>query len=357
MNARPTVVVRVTNWLGDAVMSLPALRMVRRCRPKARVLVAARSSLAAFYRWIEGVDGVVPAPPKPPGNPRPALLAWARDLRRERPDEFVCFPNSFESALLGRLSGAPLRFGYATDGRGWLLNRRAGIPADLLRRHQVHYYLAMLRETGFSHPEALSGLDEEIDMRIERSPEMRDCAIQVLRRLGWPADGPVVGIHAGAFFGAAKRWPADRFSQLIRQLLEQLPARVALLGAPGERPLADEILSGLPAGRVGNLCGRTALDELVALLSRLRLLVSNDSGPMHVAAALRVPQVALFGSTDPVATGPFSPGALVLKKPVECSPCFRRECPLDLRCFTSIPVDEVAAACARIYHMENSSEL
>jgi len=356
MTSPSTIVVRATNWLGDAVMSLPALRLVRRQHPQARLLVAARPAVAGFYRWVDGVDGVIPAPPRRAGNPLAGLLAWASGIRRELPDAYVCFPNSFEAALLGRWAGVRERYGYATDGRGWLLNRRAGIPPGLLRRHQVHYYLAMLRETGFCPPRAQAGAADEAAPRLARAPEMAGCAAGVLDRLGWAADTPLVGIHAGAFYGAAKRWPADQFADLARRLIDRLPVRLVLVGSPGERPLAGEILAGLPADRVANLCGQTTLEELVALLSRLRVLVSNDSGPMHVASALRVPQVALFGSTDPVATGPWSPSALVVKKPVECSPCFLRECPLDLRCFHAIPVDEVAAGCERMYHMENSSE-
>ncbi|HPB28399.1 MAG TPA: lipopolysaccharide heptosyltransferase II [Acidobacteriota bacterium] len=356
MTAAETLIVRTTNWLGDTVMALPALRELRRLRPAARLVVAARAGVAGFYRWAPEVDEVITLPPEAGRTRRRAFLGGCREIRRRRPSLYVCLPNSFESALMGRVAGVPERVGYRTEGRGFLLTHGAAVPTELHRRHQVYYYLHLLHAVGLSPVDYLRDPEFKPDLRLRRTPAMEAVSRRFFEAEGIGADGPVMGVHAGAFYGSAKRWFPERFAAFIRELRSDLPLTVVLFGSPAEQPLADAIAAAVGGGRLHNLCGRTTLDELVPLIGSCHLFVSNDSGPMHVAAAFQIPQLALFGSTDPVATGPFSPRAVVVKKPVECSPCFLRECPLDLRCFKAITVDEVVRRGRELIYREYSSD-
>jgi heptosyltransferase-2 len=350
------IVIRTTNWLGDAVMSLAAVRELRRNLPDASLTLIAQPRVAGFYRWIPEVDRMVVYDPGRNGSRWRNLFRLVGELRRQRADVYLCLQNAFEAALIGRLAGIPNRIGFATDGRSLLLTRPVAILPELNRHHQVYYYLSLLRGAGLSAVDYLRQPEFRPDIQLRLTPEMDEVAGDCLRREGISAGASLVGIHAGAFYGSAKRWFPERFAELLVALRREFPLRFLLLGASSERPLADDIQQAAGAGGIHNLCGRTSLEELVAVIGRCRLFISNDSGPMHVAAAFQIPQVALFGSTDPVATGPFSPRAITLKKPVECSPCFLRECPLDLRCFKSIGVEDVLARVRELLYRENSSD-
>lgn len=350
------IVVRATNWLGDSVMSLAAVRELRRHHPGARIVLVAQPRVAGFYRWVGEVDQVVEYNPAGDGARWRGLLRLARELRRRRADTYLCLQNAFEAALLGRLAGIPRRIGFATDGRSLLLSRAVKIPPELDRHHQVYYYLALLHGAGLSPVDYLRELSFRPDILLRPTPEMEAAAAECLRREGVLNDFPLVGVHAGAFFGSAKRWFPERFAEVLRTLRGEFPVRFLLLGAASERPLAETIQREAGGEGIHDLCGRTTLAELVAVIGRCRLFLSNDSGPMHVAAAFQIPQVALFGSTDPVATGPFSTHASILKKPVECSPCFLRECPLDLRCFKAIGVGDVLERVRELLYREYSPD-
>ncbi len=350
------IAVRVTNWLGDSVMSLAAVRELRRHHPGARIVLVAQPRVAGFYRWVGEVDQVVEYNPAGDGARWRVLLRLARELRRRRADTYLCLQNAFEAALLGRLAGIPRRIGFATDGRSLLLSRAVKIPPELDRHHQVYYYLALLHGAGLSPVDYLREPSFRPDIRLRPTPEMEAAAADCLRREGVPNDFPLVGVHAGAFFGSAKRWFPERFAEVLRTLRGEFPVRFLLLGAASERTLAETIQREAGGEAIHDLCGRTTLAELVAVIGRCRLFLSNDSGPMHVAAAFQIPQVALFGSTDPVATGPFSTHASILKKPVECSPCFLRECPLDLRCFKAIGVGDVLERVRELLYREYSPD-
>ena len=350
------IVIRGTNWLGDSVMSLAALRELRRHHPEARISLVAQPRVAGFYRWVSEVDQLIEYNPDGDGARWRVLLRLAGELRRRRADTYLCLQNAFEAALIGRLAGIPRRIGFATDGRSLLLTRAVRIPPELDRYHQVYYYLALLHRAGLSPVDYLREPSFRPDIFLRPTPEMKAAASDCLRRERVPEDLPLVGVHAGAFFGSAKRWFPERFAEVLRTLRGEFPLRFLLLGAPSERPLAETIQRDTGAEAVHDLCGRTTLAELVSVIGRCRLFLSNDSGPMHVAAAFQVPQVALFGSTDPVATGPFSTHASTLKKPVECSPCFLRECPLDLRCFKSIGVGDVLERARELLYREYSPD-
>jgi heptosyltransferase-2 len=314
------VLVRAPNWVGDVVLSLPALRDARRAFSGARLEVLARPWVADLYRALPEVDAV-----RESGGHRAdvASLRGAFDLA-------LLLPNSFASALVVWRAGIPERWGYATDGRGLLLTRRARVP-EAGGRSQVYYYRAMLEALGVpteGRPDSSLRCPDEWSARAREA-------------LG--DEGPWIGVNAGAFFGSAKRWLPERFAAAADMVARRLDARVVLVGGSRERPLADAVAEGITAP-VRVLCGETTLAELVGVLSRLRLLLTNDSGPMHVAAALGVPLVAVFGSTDWRETAPLSPTARVLREETECAPCLLRECPVDHRCMTRVRVDRVAAA-------------
>lgn len=316
------LVVRAPNWLGDAVLSLGALRDLRRNFPKARTSVLARPSVAPLYRAVKEVDEVAES------RDRRADVASLRD----RHDAAVLLPNSFQSALAARLAGIPERWGYATDGRGGLLTRRAAVPATVRGESQVYYYRAMLAGVG---------------LEVSASPDTRLSCPEEWRHRGSAllddGEDDWVGLNPGAFYGTAKRWIPERFGLLGDLLARRTGCRLALLGAASERPLAEAIAAAMQAP-VRVLSGQTDLPALVGLLARIRLLVTGDSGPMHVAAALGTPVIAIFGSTDPRETAPRGEGHRLLREPVACSPCMLRECPIDHRCMRRVGVDQVLAA-------------
>jgi heptosyltransferase II len=316
------LLVRAPNWLGDVVLSLPAVRDLRRAFPQARLEVLARASVAGLYGAVGEVDAV-----RTSGG-------WRADVRSLRGafDAAVLLPNSFGSALSPRLAGVPERWGYATDGRGLLLTRRVRVPRHVRGRSQVYYYRAMLAGLGLD-------VSAPPDAALACPPAWSEPAAALLGPGEW------IGLAPGAAFGSAKRWPAPRFAAAADRVARRLGAGVAVLGTAAERPLGEKIAAvlGAPA-RV--LCGQTTLPELVGLLSRLRLLVTNDSGPMHVAAALGVPVVAVFGPTDWRETSPVGEAHRLVRQEVYCSPCGLRECPVDHRCMKRVTVDQVAEAAA-----------
>jgi heptosyltransferase-2 len=313
------VLVRAPNWMGDVVLSLAAVRDLRRNVPRARIEVLARPAVAALYGAVTEVDAI---------RESRGVRADARAIAGAF-DAGVLLTNSFGSALALRLAGIPERWGYATDGRGPLLTRRAPVLPAVRGRSQVYYYRAMLAGVGLR-------VTAEPETGLRAPAEWLEGAA---RRLG---PGEWIGLNPGAAFGPAKRWPPARFAAVGDRLADRTGAQVAILGAAPERPLAEDVAAAMrhPA-RV--LAGETTLADLVGVLSRLRVLVTNDSGPMHLASALGTPVAAVFGPTDAGETAPVGPARLV-SEPVHCAPCGLRACPIDHRCMTRVAADRVAAA-------------
>jgi heptosyltransferase-2 len=312
------ILIRAPNWLGDAVLSLGAVRDVRRNFPTARIEVLARPWVAELYRAVGEIDDVRTS------------AGFRSDVGalRGRFDLAVLLPNSFGSALLVYLAGIPERWGFATDGRGPLLTRRARVSRALRGRSEVYYYRAMLAGVGLV-------TSETPETSLVCPPAW---AAQGASKLG--ADGAWLGLNPGAFFGSAKRWLPERYAYVGDLLARRAGLNVAILGGAAERPLAEAIASQMSApSRV--LSGETTLPELVGTLSRLRLLITNDSGPMHVAAALGTPTLAIFGPTDSRETAPRGPRQRLLREEVHCSPCKLRECPIDHRCMRRVSAQRV----------------
>lgn len=315
------LLVRAPNWVGDVVLSLPALRDLRRSFAAARLEVLARPWVADLYRAVPGVDAVRESRGH---GPDATALRGAADLA-------VILPNSFAAALTLWRAGIPERWGYGTDGRALLLTRRCRVPDTVRGRSQVYYYRAML---------------EGLGLAVEGPPDTSLTCPQEWASRGQALladEGPWIGVNPGAFYGTAKRWAPERFAAAAELVARRTGARVAVVGGPAERPLGEAIADQLRTP-VRVLCGETGLGELVGVLSRLRLLLTNDSGPMHLAAALGIPLVAVFGSTDWRETAPVGGSSRLVREPVECAPCLLRECPIDHRCMTRVGVDRVAEA-------------
>lgn len=326
------ILVRSPNWVGDAVMSLPLLNGLRHFFPQAAITVLAARRVAALF---SGQPEVAETVTYPYGKGRWQVL-WGL---RNRFDLALALPNSLESAMGLWLTGVPVRVGYRADARSPFLNLGLSGRKNLAGLHQVYYFLGLLTAFGkFSTFQAPS---------LALKPEEAQRAADFLAAAELPGSGPWVGLSPGAAYGPAKRWPPERVAALGAKLRQGFDARLVLLGGPEERPVADSIRQ-LLSDPVLDLVGRTDLRQALALLSQLDLLVTNDSGLMHAAAALEVPLVAIFGSTDPVATGPFSSRATVLRHPLECGPCFKRTCDLGYACLEAVTVPEVLAA-ARIW--------
>jgi heptosyltransferase-2 len=323
------IVVRAPNWIGDVVLSLAALRDLRRNFPRARLEVLARAWVAELYRAVAEVDAV----------------RIAQDVRADADalrgafDAGVVLPNSFGSALALWWARLPERWGYATDGRRPLLTRAPRVPPQVRGRSQVYYYRAMLAGAGLR-------VSATPDVSLRCPPDWTESA-GADRLLGKEGGGDWVGVNPGAFYGTAKRWLPERFAAVADSLAAR-GARIALVGGAAERPIGEAIAAQMRAP-ARDLCGQTTVPELVGVLARLRLLVTNDSGPMHLAAALGVPVVAVFGPTDWRETHPVGTAHRVVREPVHCSPCGLRECPIDHRCMRRVSVDRVLGETAPLW--------
>jgi heptosyltransferase-2 len=320
------LLVRAPNWVGDVVLSLPAVRDLRRAFPAARLSVLARPWVADLYGAVPAVDAVVLS----------RGLRADMELVRGAFDAAVLLPNSFGTAFVAWRACIPERWGFATDGRGPLLTRAPRVPRSTRGRSQVYYYRAMLDGLGID-----TKATPDASLRCPEEWRERGRAL-----LG--SDGPWLGLNPGAFFGTAKRWLPERYGAVGDLVSRRTGARVVLVGGRAERALADEIAAGM-AAKPRVLTGETTLPELLGVLSCLDGFVTNDSGPMHLAAALGVRQVAVFGSTDWRETAPFTERATVVREPVECSPCMLRECPIDHRCMRGVTVERVAEATRELF--------
>jgi heptosyltransferase II len=325
------ILVRATNWVGDAVMSLPALRALRDKFPNAEISILAKPWVADLYGREPFCDHLIPYTPRTLTSKYRA----GRDLRMHKFDCAILFQNAFEAAAVAYLAGVPERIGYARDGRGFLLTRAIPVPRDgEIPRHQRFYYLELLRRAGI-----LDAIPANDLIRLEGAPQAREQGRRRFVELGM--GDVVVGVSPGAAFGSAKRWLPERFAETAARLAGELGATVAIFGSKDERELCASVASALRVP-VKNFAGETSLAEFIDLAAACRVYLTNDSGAMHIASALGVPTVAIFGATDDVATGPTGPLARVVREPVECSPCLMRECPIDHRCMTRVDAARVA---------------
>jgi lipopolysaccharide heptosyltransferase II len=335
------ILIRSSNWLGDAVMSVPAIRAIKNGRPDVHVTIATPDKIAPMWKLIPEVDAIIPLS-------EGSLLSVVRQLRQQMPfDVAILFPNSLRVALESWLSGIPRRVGYRGHCRSWLVNqiirkpRKPG-PAE----HHSLRFLRIARECGAETEKTsnvqpasavLDGLRRgerpTLNVQLSDSNQLSTINYQPLK----------IGLCPGAEYGPAKRWLPERFAEAAAKITAQSSAQWILLGTKNDAAIGEQI-----AAAIGDHCvnriGQTTLDQLIDELRRCSLLLTNDTGTMHLAALLGVPVVAVFGSTEPRLTGPLGNGHVVLRHHVECSPCFLRACPIDFRCMKAVSADEVAAA-------------
>ncbi|MGD0617794.1 MAG: lipopolysaccharide heptosyltransferase II [Bryobacteraceae bacterium] len=328
------ILIRATNWIGDAVMSLPALRAIRTRYPEARVSVLARPWVLDLYARERFADEIVPYSCR---NLR-EKFKLAISLRG-RFDRAILLQNAFEAAALAFVAGIPERIGYARDGRSVLLTRAVPVPkAGEIPRQQRFYYLELLRRAGII--DYLPAAGEPI--RLEGAENAREEGRALLSESG--LQSPVVGVSPGAAYGGAKRWLPERFAEAAVSIARSTGSHVAVFGSTAERQICGDVRSAISARGIlaHNFAGETTLARFISLAAACNLFLTNDSGAMHIASALGVPTVAVFGATDDTTTGPTGPLARVVRHTVECSPCLLRECPIDHRCMTGVSSDQVA---------------
>jgi heptosyltransferase-2 len=342
-SGRKRILIRSPNWVGDAVMSLPAVSSICREFPDAHVVILAKPWVGDLFREHPGIREVIPY--RSPGVHEGIRGRWrlSRELKRERFGIALHLPNSLESALISFLAGIPRRAGYNTDGRGIFLTHRVPVNGKVKKRHQVEYYLHLVQSLGIEAAQRVPCLQ----ISRERMEEARGI-LQLLSA----GSGPFVGISPGAQYGSAKEWFPDRFGELARRISGEMGARLLILGSAGDRKAASRI--GEIAGPAAlDLSGKTTLAQALALISLCRVFVTNDSGLMHAASALSIPLVAIFGSTDPARTGPLGRNSHVVHKPLPCAPCLKTECPRNRECMEAITVEEVFGKVKELWGLGN----
>jgi len=333
------ILVRGVNWIGDAVMTMPAIRSLKLSHPDVRITLLVKPWVSRLFEKDPNVDEIILY-----SDPYQGLAGKFRLAREIRKHDFcmaLLLQNAFDAAFIAFLAGIPSRMGYNRDGRRLLLTRAVPFDSRAKDLHHIEYYLDLVRKLGFppkfEPPWIYLSLDERLGARDK---------LKSLRR-------PVVGINPGATFGSSKRWSPARFAEVACRVISEMRGSAVIFGGPSETGIAEEIerefskLCGGPESQrqLLMMAGKTDIRELISLISECDLLVTNDSGPMHIGYAVRTPVVAIFGSTSPEHTGPVGAKDIAIKKTLACSPCFERECGKhDLRCMEMISAEEVFAA-------------
>lgn len=329
------VVVRGTNWVGDSVMTVPALRALRRVLPDARITLAIRPSAKGIFSEVDFVDDLLIYDRRNVFS----VVSQVREWRRRQFDLALLFQNAFEAALIPFLAGVPMRLGYATESRRAMLTHPLPLPDWRSSRHEVFYYLYLIAalEQSLFGANTISESDPDISLAI--SDARRIEAAELLRSHGVTEEKSVVAICPGSINSRAKRWPAESYAALADRLLAQ-QRQVLLIGSRDEIDVTNEVTSRM-RHRPVVLTGKTSLDQITAVLGMVDLVVTNDTGPAHIAAALGCQTIVIFGPTNPLTTRPFSFKAEIIRHPPDCAPCMLRDCPIDHRCMTAITVDEI----------------
>jgi len=333
------LLIRAPNWVGDAIMALSALREVRSRFSEAQIAILARPYVAELYREQQICNELIGYDSDGAHAGISGRERLAEHLRAQRFDVALLLQNAFDAAWLAWRSGIPERIGYARDGRSFLLTKAIPVPKpEEVPAHEKFYYLELLRRAGWAD----SLLDESFIQLAVAGDKLRK-AEDFLAKAGVRSGVLRVAVGAGASYGSAKCWLPSRFAELASRLQSQRDADIILFGTAAEAVVSNLIASGMQRPPI-DLSGTTAIADLPALLSCCHVFVGNDSGAMHVAAAVGLPIVAVFGPTDPFGTAPVTPRCSIVREKPYCSPCFLRRCPTDHRCMTKISVDMVEAA-------------
>lgn len=330
------IVVRGTNWVGDAVMTIPALRELRQLFPEAHLTLATRPWARELFSEADFLDHVLVYDRRG----LKSVFDQAREWRARNFDLAVLFQNAFEAALIPAVARVPYRIGYATERRSFLLTHPLPLPEWRSSKHEVFYYLNLVAAL----ERIVSGKERRLDdyqpdIGIQVSNQRRSAGADFLTSRGVNSDRPVVALCPGSINSRAKRWPAERFATLADSLIET-GVQVVLIGSTGELEVSNQVVKHMRHQPIV-LTGGTTLAEAVEILATADLLITNDTGPAHIAAALGRPTLVIFGPTNPVTTQPFSSNAEVVRHPPDCAPCMLRDCPIDHRCMTAITPEEL----------------
>jgi heptosyltransferase-2 len=328
------IVVRTPNWVGDAVMSIPALRELRRLFLHAQITLAAPAGAADVFKDADFADDVLEI-----RRGTTATIANARKWRQRRFDLAVLFQNAFAAAATSFLARVPIRIGYDTERRGVLLTTAVPLPGWANKRHESFYYLnivAELQRALFDFA-PIPAMKPRFDLSV--SPERKAAAREILVQAGWQIGKPLAILCPGSINSRAKRWPAEKYAELADRFTEYGTA-VGLIGSPAETGVSHEV-SAAAKSTLLMLTGKTTVAEAVAIISLADVLVANDTGPAHIGAALNTPTLVIFGPTNPLTTYPMSRAAEIIRRPPDCAPCMLRDCPIDHRCMTAITSKEM----------------
>jgi heptosyltransferase-2 len=327
------LLIRSTNWIGDAVMTTPAVRAIRKHFPKTHISLLAKPWVAPVFKNSHHIDQLLIYEDKGCHKGILGKLRLARDLKKYHFDAAILLQNAFEAAFITFLAGIPYRIGYNTDARQMLLTHVIPCSKNIREVHQTKYYLNILKGI------EIEAENQDLYLSLNQNDRLR--AEQILHENGISKNDTVFGINPGATFGPAKQWPFDRFARLADHIHSVKDAAIIIFGGPGDRELGKRISKRMLRPPI-DLSGKTSLGEAMALIEKCALFITNDSGLMHVAAALNVPLVAIFGSTNPVATGPLGTNSRVVQIPMECSPCLQTDCLKGhFNCMAQISVDMV----------------
>jgi heptosyltransferase II len=329
------ILIRAVNWVGDAVMTTPAIGVIREHFPQAEITLLANPLVAELFSPHEWVDNVITFDRNGVHRGITGRFRLAGELRKHAFDVAIILPNSFDSALVPWLAGIPIRIGKNSDGRVFMLSDRFKPGKENQDCHEVEYYLQLIRHFG---------IDGSMRQpQLFTTPAETGAAALKLQEHGIQPADYLIGINPGAAFGSAKRWYPDRFAEVAKRLSDEWSAGIIIFGGPNETDIAADIETRLK-GSCLNMAGKTTVRELMSLIKRCNFFITNDSGPMHIAASFGVPLVAVFGSTDPAGTAPYSSNAVIVRKDVPCAPCKLRECPTDNQCMTAVTADDVVLA-------------
>lgn len=325
------ILIRSANWVGDAIMSTPVIRAMKKNFPNAHINILAKPWVAPVFKNNPYVDKVIIYDDAKRHKKGLGTIRLCKDLRKYNFNLALLIQNAFEAALITFMAGIPNRIGYDTDARTFLLDRPVNLDQSLKKKHLIDYYLGILKGA------SIVTYGRKLNLNI--SFEERKKATNTLKT-NLISSNKIIGINPGATGGTAKCWFPDRYAVLCKHLYKITGTKILIFGTSTDRDLGEQILKASQNSCI-NLCGKTTLRDAFALIEQCDLFITNDSGLMHAAAALDICQIAIIGSTDYIATPPSNPDAHIIRVPTSCSPCLKIKCPTDHRCMKRITVNMV----------------
>jgi heptosyltransferase-2 len=324
------ILIRGTNWIGDAVMTLPAVASIRATYPKAHIAMLVKPWVADIYKHFSDLDEIIIYENK--FNNPAGVFQLAQKLKEGKFELAILLQNAIEAAIIALAARIPLRAGFDSDARGLLLTHRVRRTEEIKKVHQIDYYLEMVKALGCVSVDREIHMETKINM-LEAGNVLREFIPEETRET-------IIGIAPGATYGPAKKWFPDKFALVADSLSKKFSAKIIIMGGKSDGETAREV-QNLAHARLINLAGKTTLREAIYLISQCSLFISNDSGLMHIAGALNIPTIAIFGSTNPVTTAPAGDKSVIVRREVPCSPCLKKTCPTDFRCMKLISVEDV----------------